>query len=219
MRNAARMGWSGFTTKEFLVVVGLLAVIFVLLVPAINTRREKGNRVVCADNFRRLGVALAVYMHDHQGRLPPVYQSSSETTWDSVLIRGGYLFAYSLRCPSDRIARPAGTQPRTYALSAGRDMNKSLRWLRGESGNCAVLTNRADIVLAGERPWGNGPSVVGGIGGAVCDKRWVFSAHFWTTTPENYRTYNKTSNYLFFDGHVEWIENPTEELLNSMFPQ
>lgn len=209
---------NGLTITELLAALAALAVIFLLLVPAINTVREKRNRTCCAANLGRIGVALNGYIHDHQGRLPSVYHGDHGVTWDQALINGGYLDAHSLHCPSDRIARASGTKPRTYALSAGRDMHQMPYWLRAETNRAAVFANRTDIALVGERPWGNGPSVVGGVGGMLCDKKWLFSAHFWTGTPENYSTYIKTSNYLFFDGHVEWVNNPTDERLNVMFP-
>ncbi|MCE9554241.1 MAG: DUF1559 domain-containing protein [Planctomycetes bacterium] len=59
-----------FTLVEMLVVIAVIGVLIALLLPAIQSARETGRRVVCANNLRQIGLAFHLY-DDAQRRLPP----------------------------------------------------------------------------------------------------------------------------------------------------
>ncbi len=59
---------NGFTLIELLVVVAIIAVLVAILLPALNTARERAKSVVCESNLRQVGIAIQFYTDDWNGQ-------------------------------------------------------------------------------------------------------------------------------------------------------
>lgn len=60
----------GFTLVELLVVIGIIAVLMSLLLPALAHVRRKSKDTVCASNLRQWGIALNAYAAANKGYFP-----------------------------------------------------------------------------------------------------------------------------------------------------
>ncbi|MGB7160302.1 MAG: type II secretion system protein [Tepidisphaeraceae bacterium] len=64
-------GFTGFTLVELLVVIGIIAVLISLLLPALNRARAHATSVQCLSNLRQLGQICYQYAAENNGWLPP----------------------------------------------------------------------------------------------------------------------------------------------------
>jgi len=71
----------GFTLKELLVVVAIIAILAAMLLPALSQAREKARQAVCINNMKQQGIIVLMYAQDWRNRTPSS-QTDAGTGYD-----------------------------------------------------------------------------------------------------------------------------------------
>lgn len=143
-KNSWTLRDRGFSLIELLAILGVIAVLIGLMLPALSKAREKAREVACASELRSLGERITLYSMDANGRVPFIYHRDRLTgLWSApngVAVPDGYLetsgdfwvfpmleefgrrFTHdALLCPNDWVTQMEAEQ---VAADAGRTPNE-----------------------------------------------------------------------------------------------
>jgi len=98
-----------FTLVELLIVIAIIAVLAALLLPVLAKAKEQGRATACLSNLRQIGVALQIYVHENNNRMPVMYDALLSTNGTPTtnlatidLVLTNHIGSPKiLRCPSD----------------------------------------------------------------------------------------------------------------------
>lgn len=200
-----------FTIVELLVVVGVIAILAALLLPALKSARDTAKGISCINNEKQMGCAFLYYGSDNDNWLPQPWSSGSfnwyraltvylipgspaypDASWVEMamkpMLRGQTLFT----CPtqSNNIIGTAygikypGYEGDTYAGNQYCSNTKLAPWLEG--GNASTM------IMVGD-----------------CEKNYQLMG--WATEGHpNYLNYCHRGgvNLLYIDGHASWRKGP-----------
>ena len=123
----------GFTLIELLVVIAIIAILAAMLLPALQSARERGRRGSCVSNLKQIGTALMQYSQDYREKMPAGNCRTSSTSGTNkpvgadlagsaagleVLRANEYLADYGVfTCPSSTVSAEQGTESLTFEVN------------------------------------------------------------------------------------------------------
>lgn len=198
-----------FSLTEILVAIAIIAILASLLAPSLSKAVLRAQIGKSASNLRQIHTGLSLYEGEN-GRLPqataaPAPSGTGTVTWDQALVDSGFLSndPSIFKAPKDTIIRNnPKLKPRSYAVNdfvfytTTSPLNGiEGRWVRSTRGAASVVT-------IFERP--TNANTYGTAGS--CAFHSPTPGAVWDAAPSPNFMYKTGANYLFGDGHVEFLD-------------
>jgi prepilin-type processing-associated H-X9-DG protein/prepilin-type N-terminal cleavage/methylation domain-containing protein len=213
----------GFTMVELLVVIGIIAALIAMLMPALNKARKSALQLQCASNMRQLGQGLVMYQNESKGFIYPGHYvdfsfSPRRSVWgvvvDQKLGGKGLQFDWdavtlaTFACPVNRPEVMAQLS-RGSPISSGQTgyvINRITAW----SGNIGVDFQTPIRKATSFRNSFEQVYLVETI-----DENYAIHPANWIPSQRFFGHPNQSGNVLFLDGHVEACSFPKHPIYSA----
>ncbi|HYE18801.1 MAG TPA: prepilin-type N-terminal cleavage/methylation domain-containing protein [Tepidisphaeraceae bacterium] len=99
-------GRKAFTLVELLVVIGIIALLISILLPALSKAREQAQQAACLSNLRQLGASMQLYANDFKDQIPIGYHGAQPWTGYFVVNQSGVTTLMGLMYASKHMETP-----------------------------------------------------------------------------------------------------------------
>ena len=226
----------GFTLVELLVVIGIIALLISILMPALNRAREQARAVQCGDHIKQLLNALHMYVSENRQTLPPanpggvtlvgwMYDPTRPLTGGKHLpedVQYGHLYRYVndygvWHCPNDTPPYEIKSLPGSIFPMSSYTINVCIvQFARLGYPSYRVTKLKPDSILMWE-PEESGPGAgpyVWDDGTSAADQSPLTRRH----GPAGVKDPEKRSSVGVLDGHVEMVNRRQWDQWNTKGP-
>ena len=209
---------TAFTLLELLAVIAIIGILMALILPAMQSARNKARVTLCKSNLKSIHTVCTLYAGDHDGILPPcntanpgtLKKAHRDVLWDYMKKAG--ITEVTWYCPSLALQSPATRTSTQWTQNVG-EVSIGYNYL----GNPTEI-RQAYYKFLNQPPYQDSQLLRGGeeLATDLCapvSKTPVATGSLvtaWNVFPHNSPTQPESCNVLFSDGNV--ISRKTSEM-------